>query len=161
MKSRVKFFEASLTRRSAMLSGAAVLFVGRAQAAEEQAVTVYKDARCGCCSIWIQHLQSNGFVTKTINATNVDALKSQFGVPADLATCHTAQIAGYVVEGHVPATAIKRLLLEKPKATGLAVPGMPAGSPGMEGDRPVRYDVVLFGPTGRRTYMSVLGDQQV
>src|SRR3974390_948487 len=102
-----------------MLSGASVLFVGRAQAAEEQAVTVYKDLRCGCCSIWMQHLQANGFVTKAVDMTNVDALKSQFGVPANLATCHTARLAGYVIEGHVPAAAIRRLLIEKPNATGL------------------------------------------
>ncbi len=82
-------------------------------------------------------------------------------MPADLVTCHTAQVGGYVVEGHVPAAAIKRLLIEKPNATGLAVAGMPVGSPGMEGGRPERYDVILFGPSERRIYMRFVGEQQL
>ena len=155
--SDMKPFEANLTRRAALMSAAAFLFIRGANAAEEQVVTVYKDLRCGCCSIWMQHLQNNGFVTKAVNTANVDAVKSQFGVPADLATCHTAQIGQYVIEGHVPAAAIKRLLVEKLNATGLAVAGMPAGSPGMEGGRPERYDVVLFGPSERRVYMRFVG----
>ena len=161
MKSNLKSFETSLTRRAALLSAAAFLFVRGAKAAEEQVVTVYKDLRCGCCSDWMKHLQSNGFVTKAVNTTNVDAVKSQFSVPADLATCHTAQVGQYVIEGHVPAAAIKRLLVEKPNATGLAVAGMPVGSPGMEGGRPERYDVVLFGPSSRSIYMRFVGEQQL
>lgn len=157
----MSYFEASLTRRSALLAAAAYLIVRPARAAEEQVVTVHKDLRCGCCSGWMQHLQANGFVTKAVNTSNVDAVKSQFGVPADLATCHTAEVGGYVIEGHVPAIAIKRLLTEKPNATGLAVAGMPVGSPGMEGGRPERYDVVLFGPSERRVYMRFIGDQQL
>ena len=161
MKSNSKHFEASLTRRAALLSAAAFLLVRDANAAEEQVVTVYKDVRCGCCSGWMQHLQNNGFVPKAVNTANVDAVKSQFGVPADLATCHTAQVGGYIVEGHVPAAAIKRLFVERPNATGLAVAGMPVGSPGMEGGRPERYDVVLFGPSGRSIYMRFVGEQQL
>jgi hypothetical protein len=80
---------------------------------------------------------------------------------ADLAACHTAEVSGYVVEGHVPAVALKRLLAEKPDAAGLAVPGMPVGSPGMEGGAPEKYDVVLFGPSGRRPYMRFLGGSAV
>ncbi len=155
-----KSIEKLSTRRTALLSAAAFLVLGRANAAEEQVVTVYKDLRCGCCSTWMQHLQSNGFVTKAMNMINVDAAKAQFGVPADLATCHTAQIGGYVIEGHVPVAAIKRLLAEKPNAAGLAVPGMPAGSPGMEGGQPERYDAILFGPNGRRAFMRFRGDQE-
>jgi hypothetical protein len=109
----------------------------------------------------MQHLQKNGFVTKAVDTSYVDAVKSRFGVPADLATCHTAEVAGYVIEGHVPAIAIKRLLAEKPNATGLAVAGMPVGSPGMEGGRPQPYDVVLFGPSERRIYMRFIGEQQL
>jgi hypothetical protein len=161
MRSNLRILDANLTRRCALLSAAAFLFVRRANAAEEQVVMVYKDLRCGCCSIWMQHLQNNGFVTKTVNTTNVDALKSHFGVPADLATCHTAEVAGYVIEGHVPAIAIKRLLAERPNATGLAVPGMPVGSPGMEGGRPQPYDVVLFSRGERRIYMRFVGEQQL
>ena len=154
--------DASLTRRSAMISAAAfLLFVRPAHSAEEQVVTVHKDLRCGCCSIWMQHLQKNGFVTKAVDNTNVDAVKLRFGVPADLATCHTAEVAGYVIEGHVPAIAIKRLLAEKPNATGLAVAGMPVGSPGMEGGRPEPYDVVLFGRSERRIYMRFIGERQL
>jgi len=161
MKSNLKSIEGRVTRRAALLSAVALLFVGRANAAEEQVVTVYKDLRCGCCSIWMQHLQNNGFVTRAMNTTNIEAVKSQFGVPADLATCHTAQVGGYVIEGHVPAAAIKRLLAEKRNARGLGVSGMPVGSPGMEGGRPERYDVVLFGPSERRIFMRFIGEQQI
>jgi len=103
-------------------------------------------------------LQNAGFTVKTIETTDLDAVKARLGVPADLAACHTAQVGTYVVEGHVPAVALKRFLGEKSDASGLAVPGMPVGSPGMEGGTPQPYGVVLFGPTGRRTYMRFLGD---
>ena len=162
MRLTLNDIDASLTRRSAMISAAAfLLFVRSANSAEGQVVTVHKDLRCGCCSIWMQHLQKNGFVTKAADTTNIDGVKSRFGVPADLATCHTAEVAGYVIEGHVPAIAIKRLLAEKPNAIGLAVAGMPVGSPGMEGGRPVPYDVVLFGPNQRRIYMRFIGERQL
>ncbi len=161
MRFNLNDFDASLTRRSAIMMAAAFLFVRPANSAEEQVVTVHKDLRCGCCSIWMQHLQKNGFVTKAVDTSNVDAVKLRFGVPADLATCHTAEVAGYVIEGHVPAIAIKRLLAEKPNATGLAVAGMPVGSPGMEGGRPEPYDVVLFGPSQRRIYMRFIGERQL
>ncbi len=94
----------------------------------------------------------------TVETGDLDAVKTRLGVPPDLAACHTAQMAGYVVEGHVPALAVKRLLAEKPNATGLAVPGMPSGSPGMQGSTPEEYEVVLFGPAGRRSFMRFRGD---
>lgn len=145
-----------------MISAAAfLLFIRPANSAEEQIVTVHKYLLCGCCSVWMQHLQKNGFVTRAADTTNIDAMKSRFGVPADLATCHTAEVAGYIIEGHVPAVAIKRLLAEKPNATGLAVAGMPVGSPGMEGDGPESYDVVLFGRSERRIYMRFVGERQI
>jgi hypothetical protein len=109
----------------------------------------------------VQHLQEAGFPTKVIETRDLDAVKTRLKIPDDLAACHTAEVAGYVIEGHVPASALKRFLAEKPDATGLAVPGMPAGSPGMEGGTPERYDVVLFGPNGRRTYMSFIGERSV
>ena len=87
-------------------------------------------------------------------------MKTRLGVPDDLAACHTAEVSGYVIEGHVPAIALKRLLAEKPDATGLAVPGMPIGSPGMEGGTAEKYEVVLFGPSGRRSYMRFLGGRE-
>jgi hypothetical protein len=155
-------FDANLTRRSALISVAAFLLLGRpANSAEEHIVTVYKNPNCGCCSNWMQHLQKAGFTTKVTDTANTGAVKSRFGVPTDLTTCHTAEVAGYVIEGHVPAIAIKRLLAEKPNATGLAVAGMPVGSPGMEGGRPERYEVVLFGPSERRIYMRFIGEQQL
>jgi hypothetical protein len=96
-----------------------------------------------------------------LDAADIDAVKKRLGVPDDLAACHTAELASYIIEGHVPAAALRRLLAEKPRAAGLAVPGMSIGSPGMEGGRPEKYDVVLFGPDGRRTYMSFIGEQRV
>ena len=100
-------------------------------------------------------------MTKAADTADIGAVKLRFGVPADLATCHTAEVAGYVIEGHVPAIAIKRFLAEKPNATGLAVAGMPVGSPGMEGGKPERYEIVLFGPSERRIYMRFIGEQQL
>jgi hypothetical protein len=91
----------------------------------------------------------------------LDTLKKRLGVPDDLAACHTAKIAGYIIEGHVPVAALKRFLAERPNASGLAVPGMPMGAPGMEGGRPEKYDVILFSPDGQRTYMGFIGEESV
>src|SRR5262245_26550507 len=129
--------------------------------AEDQLVTVHKDPACGCCTGWVAHLQKAGLATQVIETRSLDAVRKRLGVPDDLAACHTAEVAGYVVEGHVPAPAVQRLLQEKPRATGLAVPGMPVGSPGMEGGTPERYDVILFGPDGRRTFMTFVGERSV
>jgi hypothetical protein len=150
-----------VTRRGILLGSAACLLPSAALAAAEPLVTVHRDPNCGCCSGWVQHLQKAGFPTKVLDTTNVDAVKTRLDVPDDLAACHTAEVSGYVIEGHVPAIALKRLLGEKPDATGLAVPGMPVGSPGMEGGAPERYDVVLFGPSGRRSYMRFLGGREL
>jgi hypothetical protein len=151
-----------LTRRSALLASIGCLVsVAPLVAAEEVAITVHRDPSCGCCSGWVQHLQRSGFSAVVLDTRDIDAVKTRLGVPDDLAACHTAELAGYVIEGHVPAEALRRLLAERPGATGLAVPGMPIGSPGMEGGTPEKYDVVLFGPTGRRTYMTFVGDRSV
>jgi hypothetical protein len=152
----------SLTRRSALFAAAASLLqTGTASAGEKEVITVHKDPTCGCCSGWVEHLQKAGFKTKVRDTRDLDAVKRRLGVPDDLAACHTAQIADYIIEGHVPAAALRRLLAEKPKAAGLAVPGMPVGSPGMEGGKPEKYDVILFGPDGWRTYMSFIGEQRI
>ena len=152
----------SLTRRSALFAAvASLLQTGTASAGEKEVITVHKDPTCGCCSGCVEHLQKAGFGTKVLDTKDLDAVKKRLGVPDDLAACHTAEMAGYIVEGHVPAAALKRLLAEKPKAAGLAVPGMPVGSPGMEGGKPEKYDVILFGPEGRRTYMSFVGEQSI
>ena len=155
-------FDPKMTRRCVLIAGAASLLqTGTLFAATEALITVHKDPTCGCCSGWVQHLQNAGFVTKVLDTSDIDAVKKRLGVPDDLAACHTAQLAGFIIEGHVPAAALKRFLAEKPEATGLAVPGMPIGSPGMEGGTPEKYDVVLFGQNGPRTYMSFIGEQSV
>jgi len=147
----------SLTRRSALFAAVASLVqTGTASAGEKEVITVHKDPTCGCCSGWVEHIQKAGFKTKFRDTRDLDA-KRRLGVPDDLAACHTAEVAGYIV----PAAALRRFLAEKPKAAGLAVPGMPIGSPGMEGGRPEKYDVVLFGPEGRRTYMRFIGEQSI
>jgi hypothetical protein len=152
----------SLTRRSVLFAAvASLLQTSTLFAGEKQVITVHKDPTCGCCSGWVQHLQNAGFDTKVLDTRDLDAAKRRLGVPDDLAACHTAEVAGYIIEGHVPAIALTRFLAEKPNAAGLAVPGMPIGSPGMEGGQPERYDVVLFGPDGRRTYMSFIGEESV
>jgi len=111
-------------------------------------ITVYKSPTCGCCSKWVRHLQDNGFEVDAVNRNDMNSVKSQAGIPRRLASCHTAIIGGYVVEGHVPAADIKRLLKERPGVTGLTVPGMPMGSPGMEGSRQDRYNVLTFTRAG-------------
>jgi hypothetical protein len=112
---------------------------------------VWKDPNCGCCGDWVKHLQSNGFLVQVIDTGNVAARK-RLGMPDALGSCHTARVSGYVIEGHVPAADILRLLREKPDALGLAVPGMPIGSPGMDGPeykgRRDPYDVLLVSRGG-------------
>lgn len=115
-------------------------------------MTVYKDRTCGCCKQWARHVEDAGMAVRSVDVDDIMAVKRRLAVPDDLQSCHTAEISGYVVEGHVPASAIKRLLSEARGARGLAVPGMPVGSPGMEGGTPEFYDVVLFGPSGARTF---------
>jgi len=107
-------------------------------------IEVWKSPSCGCCAEWVKHLQANGFLVK-VNDTGNTGARARLGVPTKLGSCHTAQVAGYALEGHVPAADIKRLLADKVDALGLAVPGMPTGSPGMEqGDRRDPYNVLLI-----------------
>jgi hypothetical protein len=117
-------------------------------------IIVFKDPNCGCCKSWIEHLRNHGFDVIARDTNDVSSVKRRAHVPSQLHSCHTAFVKGYVVEGHVPAADIARVIREKPKIVGVAVPGMPAGSPGMEvGDRMERYDVVTFGRDGStRTY---------
>src|SRR5215204_4324447 len=113
-------------------------------------ITVYKDPSCGCCKKWVDHLRGNGFAPEVHDRSDMQALKDSLGVPVALRSCHTAVVGTYVIEGHVPAADVKRLVATKPtKTVGVAVPGMPAGSPGMEvGGRVDRYDVVAFAADG-------------
>jgi hypothetical protein len=106
-------------------------------------ISVYKNQYCGCCHEWIKHLQKNGFKVSPNDVPDTTPVRAKLGMPAELGSCHTAVIGGYVIEGHVPAADIQRLLKEKPKAVGLAVPGMPAGSPGMESPNPEPYNTLL------------------
>jgi hypothetical protein len=112
-------------------------------------VTVYKSPTCGCCQSWVEHLQADGFQVEVVEMTDRSAVSGGRGVPREMGSCHTAVVGDYVVEGHVPAADIRRLLEEAPDAAGLAVPGMPIGSPGMEqGDTVQPYDVMLLARDG-------------
>ena len=123
----------------------------RAQSPARALVEVWKDLSCGCCHDWITHLEGNGFAVK-VNDSGNTAMRARLGIPAQLGSCHTALVAGYAVEGHVPAADIRRLLRERPAAIGLTVPGMPVGSPGMDGPayggRRDPYDVLLVQKAG-------------
>ncbi|MBK1873313.1 DUF411 domain-containing protein [Marinobacter sp. 1-3A] len=115
-----------------------------------QSIHVYKSPTCGCCTDWINHLESNGFEVEVTDTHNMNRVKMEAGLSPNLASCHTAFVGDYVIEGHVPASDIHRLIADAPKASGLAVPGMPAGSPGMEmGDRKDHYQVLLFNKSGQ------------
>ena len=113
-------------------------------------VVMHKDPNCGCCGQWAEYLQANGFRVKTVMEDDMQSVKRRFAVPQRLTSCHTAKVGDYVIEGHVPASAIKRLLREKPAVAGLSVPGMPLGSPGMEvPGKKDPYDVMSFDKSGR------------
>lgn len=128
---------------------AAMLLLGvSAYATAAESVTVFKSPYCGCCGKWVEHLRQNGFAVATRNVNDVPATRQQLGMPDQYGSCHTAKIGNYVIEGHVPAADIRRLLTEKPKALGLAVPSMPPGSPGMDSDRPVPYQTFLVQADG-------------
>lgn len=130
-----------------LLTGLALSLGAGAQGAP--LIEVYKSPSCGCCGDWIKHLRANGFEVRAHDVNDSGEYRRRYGVPDLLASCHTGVVAGYAIEGHVPAREIKRLLAERPKAAGLAVPGMPAGSPGMEGPKSDPYDVLLFDASGR------------
>lgn len=151
------------TRRQFLLASAAAslapLTLGRRVFAAETAsatasatasvITVYKDPGCQCCVKWIKHLSTNGFVVMPHDSNDMAEIKKNMRVPDALQSCHTAVVDRYVIEGHVPADVIKKMLAEKPAIQGLAVPGMPMGSPGMEGSRTDKYDVVAFTTDGK------------
>jgi hypothetical protein len=117
-------------------------------------ITVYRSPTCGCCGKWLDHMKKNGFAVKDIKTEDMAGIKKQFGVPEKLQSCHTAVVGTYVVEGHVPAADVRGLLEKRPDAAGLAVPGMPSGTPGMEmGGRKDPFEVVEFDKKGNtRTF---------
>ena len=115
-----------------------------------QSIHVYKSPTCGCCTDWVDHLENNGFEVEVTETHDMNRVKMEAGLSPNLASCHTAFVGDYVIEGHVPADDIHRLIADAPKARGLAVPGMPAGSPGMEmGDRKDHYQVLMFNANGQ------------
>ncbi len=154
-----------ITRRqwlTVTLGGAAAALVTRAEHAlalpalepsfKPPRITVYKTPTCGCCKLWVDHARAGlaGYEIKTLDMDDLTEVKTRLGVPEGLQSCHTAITGPYVFEGHVPADLIKRFLAERPKALGLAVPGMPLGSPGMDmGGRKQAYDVMLFEKSGK------------
>ena len=141
-----------------VLAVAAVTALGAASAGpaapaptDDAVVTVYKSPTCACCSKWVEYLQAKGYEVKTVDLDDLSEIKAASGVPRQLQTCHTAVVGGYVVEGHVPADVLAKLLKEQPKVSGIAVPGMPVGSPGMEvpGTPAQSYDVIAWDKTGK------------
>jgi len=139
--------------RRTLLAGLPLLFVATKAAAQAApAIHVVKTATCGCCNDWVTHLRQAGFRVTMANVPDVTPTARRLGVPDDLRSCHTASVGDYAVEGHVPAADIRRLLRERPAAAGIAVPGMPMGSPGMEhGSHREAYNTILFTRAGRRT----------
>ncbi|MDD4914413.1 MAG: DUF411 domain-containing protein [Methylococcales bacterium] len=122
--------------------------------AEESAavpeMTVYRSPGCSCCGKWLEHMQHSGFTVKTVMSDDMQAIKEKLGIPDKLASCHTATVDGYVVEGHIPAGDVRKLLLNKPAVAGIAAPNMPLGSPGMEaGGQKQAYQVMSFDKQGR------------
>ena len=142
---------------SAVLLGALAAVPTRAQAPAAPKMTVYKSPTCGCCAKWVAHMRNAGFDLTVNDVPNVGEIKAQHHVPADAQSCHTALVGGYVVEGHVPADVVKQLLKEKPAVAGIAVAGMPMGSPGMEGDGSSKqaYNVVSFDKAGKTQVYAV------
>ncbi len=149
-KTKQRFRVAALT--SSILVGGALLGGGlliNQPSAQAEEVVVYKSPTCGCCKEWVSHLKENGFTVTVHDQYDMQPIKRQMGVPQRLQSCHTAQVGDYVIEGHVPAADIVRLLREKLQVRGLTAPGMPMGSPGMEGPRKDPYEVLAFQPDGR------------
>ena len=132
--------------RAAFVASSIVIAASPAAAAT---IEVIKTATCGCCAKWVEHLRKEGLTVVTTDVADVGPTARRLGVPDALRSCHTAKAGGYAIEGHVPAADIKRLLREKPKAAGIAVPGMPAGSPGMESRSPQRFATMIFDRAGK------------
>ena len=142
--------QSETSRRHFLAASMAMLLAGPALAARD-VIEVFKSSTCGCCSKWIAHLRANGFEVQAHDVDDISVSRARLGVPQALGSCHTGRVGGYLIEGHVPAADIQHLLRERPSAAGLAVPGMPRGAPGMEGDVMDPYDVLLFQLNGRYT----------
>lgn len=138
-----------LAQGSLALLGTLVLPPALAARGRKTPMVVYKDPGCGCCEQWVAIMQREGFVVSARNTGDMEPIKRRYHVTPELASCHTALVEGYVIEGHVPADLVQKLLREKPKLVGLAVPGMVTGSPGMEGPNPQHYQVLSFDAAGK------------
>jgi len=136
------------------LTTAAVSDLQDNEVAKKPTITVYKDPSCGCCKNWIQYLVKHGYPVVAKDTPDMPGVKRTLGIPNALGSCHTAVVSGYLIEGHVSAEDIDRLVAQKPKIAGLAVPGMPVGSPGMDGPRTQHYQVLSFDKTGKTTVFS-------
>ena len=112
-------------------------------------LVVYKEATCPCCNAWVDYMRSNGFRVVTYNVTDLDAVKQKHNIASNLQSCHTTEVGGYFVEGHVPVDLVRKLLAERPRIAGITVPGMPVGSPGMEVGPPEAYDILSVDSAGR------------
>ncbi|WP_296707399.1 DUF411 domain-containing protein [Rhodoblastus sp.] len=139
----------SKSRRAAAVALAIGLMIPLSAVAQE--ITVWRSPACGCCHLWAKRLEASGMSVKMIDADDLAKIKTERGMPSELASCHTAVVAGYAIEGHVPAREVKRLLAERPDAIGLAVPGMPAGAPGMDAKSSGPFDVLLVKKDGSTT----------
>jgi len=134
------------------LAALTTAFATHRTATPPQEITVWKSPSCGCCGKWVAYMREQGFKVTVVDMNDVTPVKRQHGIPENLWSCHTAVVDGYIIEGHVPAPDITRLLREHPNVAGLAVPGMVTGSPGMEGGRAQPYDVVSFGDAKTQVY---------
>ena len=149
MKSRIPAF-----CRAVLLSFGLMGLTATTHGADGPTVEVWKSSTCGCCKAWVRHLEAAGFRVKVTEMDDVTPIKQQFRVPPELSSCHTARVGGYVVEGHVPAEDILRMLKTQPKIIGIYVPGMPIGSPGMEGPGGTGYSVLALDAAGKTSVFS-------
>ena len=149
-----------MTRRQILVALSTALAAGVRTAAQTlPSVRVYRDPTCGCCGLWVEHLRKAGFAATVTEVADIGAIKTKYGVPPRVSSCHTAVVENYVLEGHVPAEDVRRLLQERPDLAGIGVPGMPIGSPGMEvaGMKPQAYDVLAFDKKGTTRVFSSHG----
>lgn len=151
MMDRRGFLAAALVSAGALIARRAGAAVPTRTGMVRPPVTVYKDPSCGCCKKWVEYMQKSGFTVTAHDDSDMDALKDHYGVPSGVRSCHTAIVGSYVIEGHVPAGDVDKMLMRKPQIAGLAVPGMVMGSPGMEGAMSKSYTVLAFQKTGATT----------
>jgi hypothetical protein len=143
--------------RTLIIAAASVLVLSAVSSGQQKPkpvpMSVYKSPSCGCCALWVDYMRKNGFDAKVQDVENIGALKLKLGVREEFSSCHTTEVGGYIVEGHVPVEVVQRMLKERPKIVGIAVPGMPMGSPGMEvpSGKKDSYNILAFTSDGKTT----------